>query len=1400
MSTIERILGIKIDVKGHGDAAKAVSSVGDAIDQVSDSNIKLGDTAREGVDGVTKVSDGLKKTTPALDNHTAKINAAALSTKQYAAAMRMVPAQMTDIVVSLQAGQAPMTVLLQQGGQLKDMFGGIGPAAKAMGSYVMSLVSPFSVAAASVLALGGAYYAGWKEQEQMRNSLIATGYAAGMSVAQLAGHAQEIGRITGSYGDAKDAAQVLASTGMFTGATLITAMEGVTASVKLNGGAVEDAAKEYAMLAADPVRNLERLNQQYHFLTASVYQHIKALEDQGDTQGAVKLAVETFSQAHKERMEEMRGQVGWLEGGWEAFTKQISRAKNAIWDIGKDDSLNELQQQYDEILARVERARNAPRTVQNLGRLPSLERDLAAAKIELDRALEDARKAEERTKKAQNEEAKIKQLKDYDSYTSNISRMSISQGMTKQLDDEAKAFEAATKGLAHNTEEYQRAEGLYQHAVKNIKERAEAQQRQADGSNRAAQAYETLVNKSKDLVAYMQYEQTEGEKLTQGQKTVQEIRELLSNSTGKLTSSQRELLETYAAQITAIEATSKAEEAKAERMRIRAEELKTQLLVQRDYETAMQAVGKSVDQLVENAQREAVSIQQQIDMMTLGAAAVNRMEQSRLLDAAAAAEQRVAMMRINQESPAAIQAAEQQAAALRKLAEARNDAFNKQTTLNGIKEAQKAQEDMVQQSIRDHDVISRSLTDALLRGFESGKTPAENFRDTVKNMFSTLILRPVIQAVMSPVSNMLGQVFMGNGGMTSANGATGASGGTNWMGAAKSIWDAKSGNSMSQNLMGTVGGWLGNISTMVGSQSLGQFASGVAGKMVGTAAGMGPTAAGSATGIGAMTSGWGAAGAMAAKAMPWVGAAIQALSGDVKGAAWTAAGAAIGSVIPVIGTALGAVIGNLIGSIVGKKSPKKYGSTASTTWEGGAVAGASSGNLGRALGVSSGLGGLNEAFSASLGGLLSEFGLSDRINSTSNMTARTNVRGDFSASFDGGSVYYGNKFGKTKRVDINQAFQQMLDTVMGSVLSEAIQKSKLPEGIRALFSGITDRAKVAEMIDASVALNNANEQLADRFGLTVDAAAKVSKQTGYTGDDLTKFVNELATTANAFKTQGQQLIEARDNLTAYVEAYSGAAALPSTLDAFDALLKSIDTTTQEGIEKFTALFGIRTGFTEFTKAMDTLKANVDTSIYSMLSPSEQLAKNQAELAKQFGTLNLAVPGSIDELIKMGSNIDYTTEAGLNLAAAFPGLVQGFMSVRDQMDQVTASAAAFDSDKFKSLFDWQMYRGVATNSSIDKANSLLGVPGFASGGAHRGGWRIVGENGPELEYTGPSKIFSNEQSARMLGGTDNNTRQLEAELRDVKTILVQILKHNQRSAETLEEWNDVGMPETQEART
>ncbi|MCY2740965.1 phage tail length tape measure family protein [Klebsiella pneumoniae] len=80
------------------------------------------------------------------------------SAAQTAYAMRMIPAQMTDIVVGLSTGQSPFMVLMQQGGQLKDMFGGIIPAIKGVSTYVMGLVNPFTLAAGAVGLLTYAVY------------------------------------------------------------------------------------------------------------------------------------------------------------------------------------------------------------------------------------------------------------------------------------------------------------------------------------------------------------------------------------------------------------------------------------------------------------------------------------------------------------------------------------------------------------------------------------------------------------------------------------------------------------------------------------------------------------------------------------------------------------------------------------------------------------------------------------------------------------------------------------------------------------------------------------------------------------------------------------------------------------------------------------------------------------------------------------------------------------------------------------------------------------------------------------------------------------------------------------------------------------------------------------------
>lgn len=137
-------------------------------------------------------SKTLDETRNKLTGFSDQLSKAGMTAKQTAANLRMVPAQMTDIVVSLASGQAPLTVLLQQGGQLKDMFGGIGPAARALGGYITGLINPFSIAAVAVGALSVAYYKGSEEQDAYNKSLILTGNLIGKTSSQLADMADRV--------------------------------------------------------------------------------------------------------------------------------------------------------------------------------------------------------------------------------------------------------------------------------------------------------------------------------------------------------------------------------------------------------------------------------------------------------------------------------------------------------------------------------------------------------------------------------------------------------------------------------------------------------------------------------------------------------------------------------------------------------------------------------------------------------------------------------------------------------------------------------------------------------------------------------------------------------------------------------------------------------------------------------------------------------------------------------------------------------------------------------------------------------------------------------------------------------------------------------------------------------
>lgn len=265
-----------------------------------------------------------------------------MSAKQTAFAMRLVPMQMTDIVTSLAAGQPPLMVLLQQGGQLKDMFGGIGPAAKAMGGYILGLVNPFTLAAAAVGVLGLAYHQGSQEQDAFNKSLILTGNQVGKTSGQLADIAARAGVAANSTtGAAASVLNQLVESGKVAGDSLERVTTAVVKTSEATGIATDKLVNDFNSIAADPVAAITRLNDQYHFLTLATYNQIKALQDEGNQQEAARVATDAYANTLQQRATDIQQNLGLLEKAWNGLAGAAKSAWDAMLDVGRESGGNE---------------------------------------------------------------------------------------------------------------------------------------------------------------------------------------------------------------------------------------------------------------------------------------------------------------------------------------------------------------------------------------------------------------------------------------------------------------------------------------------------------------------------------------------------------------------------------------------------------------------------------------------------------------------------------------------------------------------------------------------------------------------------------------------------------------------------------------------------------------------------------------------------------------------------------------------------------------------------------------------------------------------------------------------------------------------------------------------------
>lgn len=433
--------------------------VGEGFRRLAEQQKQLDSAKSSGLlspESYTKLSGTLGEMRTELEKTQAQLGKTGMSAKQTAFAMRMIPAQMTDIVVGLSTGQSPFMVLMQQGGQLKDMFGGIGPAIKGVSSYVMGLINPFTLAAAAVGVLGVAYYKGTQEQDAFNKSLILTGNQVGKTSGQLADIAARAGVAANSTtGKAASTLNLLVESGKVAGDSLERVTTAVVKTSEATGIATDKLVDDFNKIAADPVEAITKLNDQYHFLTLATYNQIKALQDEGNQQEAARVATDAYATTMQQRAADIQDNLGYLEKAWNGLTGAAKGAWDAMLGVGREQS---LEQRLADATKKANDARG--KAVGNIFGVPGWQTEAAAAANFLQSAIDlqgDLTKAVAAGREEQDKAIKIQQEADRvnQQFLSNADKRNKAiQQQKKFLDAGAISADQYAKNIARINEMY----------------------------------------------------------------------------------------------------------------------------------------------------------------------------------------------------------------------------------------------------------------------------------------------------------------------------------------------------------------------------------------------------------------------------------------------------------------------------------------------------------------------------------------------------------------------------------------------------------------------------------------------------------------------------------------------------------------------------------------------------------------------------------------------------------------------------------------------------------------------------------------------------------------------------------------------------------------------------------
>ncbi len=215
---------------------------------------------------------------------------------------------------------------------------------------MQKLFTPLGLAISGTAVAVGVFTAalieGERQSDAFDRAVLSTNDAMGITQGRFESMASAIAGGDITVGSARSALLTLAQSGRFTGATLQEAGQAAVDFADLTDASMKQATSDVEQLAERPLQAVVKLNNQFHFLTASQYQQIAALQREGHAAEAAKAAIDAFGSAMHKRAEQSMRDEGYIVKSWEDIKQGIMGAWNALESFGRTDT---VQRQIDGI-------------------------------------------------------------------------------------------------------------------------------------------------------------------------------------------------------------------------------------------------------------------------------------------------------------------------------------------------------------------------------------------------------------------------------------------------------------------------------------------------------------------------------------------------------------------------------------------------------------------------------------------------------------------------------------------------------------------------------------------------------------------------------------------------------------------------------------------------------------------------------------------------------------------------------------------------------------------------------------------------------------------------------------------------------------------------------------------